>query len=412
MSQKSILILGAAALQMPLIQYVKSRGYRTIVVSIPGNYPGFAISDRCIFCDVRDGDAILAQIANENIVAVLTDQTDISVPTVAYLSTKLGLKGNRMEIAQIYSNKFMMRQVCDRIGITNPKYLRLSETNQAKDWNIYPAIIKPEDNQGSRGVCLVYSYEELSATIPTALSFSRTGHAILEEFFVGDEVVVEGFVKDGKYLNWGIGDRKYFELDKLFIPAQTIFPSNLSDELTTKLLDAEKSLHSYLCPSFGMIHSEYLVNRTTKEIRLVETALRGGGVYISSHLVPLYCGYNNYELLIDVALGKDTNLSNVEQQMHKQATAYVCFYLPEGEIVSIDGIGELKKMPFVHVADLDDLKVGMRTKPMLNKTMRLGPIIVSGEDRNSVEQNIACVQQTLQINVQQDDESIKGIQWK
>lgn len=407
-----MLILGAAALQMPLIKYIKGLGYKVAVVSIPGSYPGFAIADHCIYCDVRDGEAILAQIANENIVAVVTDQTDISVPTVAYLATKLGLKGNCVETAQVYSNKYMMRQACDRIGLSNPKYVRLSSANQAKDWNIYPAIIKPEDNQGSRGVSMVHSYEELSAAVPAALSFSRTGYAILEEFFVGDEVVVEGFVKDGEYINWGIGDRKYFELDNLFIPAQTIFPSNLNDELTTKLLDAEKRLHAYLCPAFGMIHSEYLVNRTTKEIRLVETALRGGGVYISSHLVPLYSGYNNYDLLLNAALGKDVNLLDVEQQMHRQASAYVCFYLPEGEIVSVEGRAELKKMSFVHVADLDDLKVGMHTKPMLNKTMRLGPIIVSGTNRSNVEQHIACVQQTLQIKVKQGDGNIKRIEWK
>lgn len=183
-----VLILGAASLQVPLIKYIKGLGYKVAVVSIPGSYPGFAIADRCIYCDVRDGEAILAQIANENIAAVVTDQTDISVPTVAYLSNKLGLMGNHVETAQVYSNKFMMRQTCDRIGLSNPRYIRLSSANQAKDWNIYPAIIKPEDNQGSRGISLIKSFDELSMTIPNALSFSRTGYAILEEFFVGDEV--------------------------------------------------------------------------------------------------------------------------------------------------------------------------------------------------------------------------------
>ena len=213
----SVLILGASALQIPLIKFVKSKGYRVVVASIPGNYPGFKLADKCVMCDVRDGDAIFNQIKNDNIVAVLTDQTDIAVPTVAYISNLLRLKANKLEIAQTYSNKFLIRQACEDIGLTNMQYIRLSSVKDAKEWCLYPAVIKPEDNQGSRGVYLVSSYEELLDVFEDSLSFSKTGYVILEEFFEGDEAVVEGFVKDGEYLNWGIGDRKYFDLEKLFI---------------------------------------------------------------------------------------------------------------------------------------------------------------------------------------------------
>lgn len=407
----AVLILGAAAVQMPLIRYVKSRGYRTIVVSIPGNYPGFKIADRCVYCDVRDGETILSQISDERIVAVLTDQTDLSVPTVAYLSSRLGLRGNKYETAQIYSNKFLMRQTCDKVGLDNPKYLRISSTHEAKEWSVYPAIIKPEDNQGSRGIRLISSYNELCAVLPSALSFSRTGYAIIEEFFEGNEVVVEGFVHNGQYLNWGIGDRKYFKLDRLFIPSQTIFPTNLSEDIVNKLLLAEKKLHACLNPSFGMVHSEYLVNQETGEIRLVETALRGGGVYISSHLIPLYCGYNNYELLLDFALGKHVDLTNVESQLRKKASAYICFYLPEGEIISIEGMDELSDMPGVVMADIANLHIGSRTELINNKTQRLGPILVTANTRLEIDKLINKVQQTYYVKVKCLNENIAGIRW-
>lgn len=407
----AVLILGAATVQIPLIRFVKSRGYRTIVVSIPGNYPGFKIADRSVYCDVRDGDTILSQISDEHIVAVLTDQTDLSVPTVAYLSQKLGLPANLLDTAQTYSNKFLMRQAYEKIGLPNPQYLRVSNIDEAAEWNLYPAIVKPEDNQGSRGISLVCSHEELYNSFPAALSFSRTGHVIIEEFFEGDEVVVEGFVLNGEYLNWGIGDRRYFELDKLFIPSQTVFPSTLSDELVNKLLDSERALHSYLNPSFGMIHSEYLVNRTSGEICLVETALRGGGVYISSHLVPLYCGYNNYKLLLDAALGKPISLPNIEAEMHRKASAYICFYLPEGEIVSIKGVDLLRQTEGVVLLDIDTLRIGVRINAMKNKTQRLGPILVTANNRNEIEDIITKVQNTLRIEVRCVDGSIGGIRW-
>lgn len=408
-----VLILGAAAAQVPLIQFAKKRGYKVAVVSIPGSYPGFAIADKSIYCDVRDGDGILKAVRGLHIVAVLTDETDMSVPTVAFLTEKLHLLGNPARIAEIYSNKFLMREACRKAEVMVPNYIRIATIEDLEHASIsYPAIIKPEDNQGSRGIHKVNTLQDAIVALPDALQFSKTHRAIIEDFFVGDEYVVEGYVYKGEYLNFGIGQRNYFNLPEVFIPSQTIFPAQLAPTIVDTLLAAEYRLHAFLQPTFGMIHSEYLVNHQTGEYRLVETALRGGGVYISSHLVPLYTGVNNYDMLFDCATGCKISLPTVSEQISHKAAAYICFYLPEGEVISIHGISELKALPFVHVADLDDIKVGMHTHPMLNKTMRLGPIIVSGCDRDSLLDNIACVQQVLRIKVKQGDGNIKGIEWK
>lgn len=409
--KEAILILGAANVQIPLIQFVQSKGYRAIVVSIPGDYPGFDIADCCIYCDVRDGKAILQEIANENVVAVMTDQTDLPVPTVAFMVKELGLAGNDVQTALIYTNKCMMREAINEIGLPNVRYCRAHNVEDvAQNWHIYPAIIKPEDNQGSRGVCRVNNLDELRNAFDEALSFSKTKHVIVEEFFEGKEVVVEGFVRNGEYLNLGIGDRIYFNLDNQFIPSQTIFPSAISPNLQDALLQFEKKLHARLHPSFGMTHSEYLIN-DNGDIRLVETALRGGGVYISSHLIPLYAGINNYDLLLDSALGKQISLSEVEKQMQRKASAYICFYLPEGEIVSIKGIEELKQLKGVVKVDMHNVEVGAHIGAMVNKTHRLGPILVTADSRDEIDELIKQVQQTLDIRVICPDGTERSIIW-
>lgn len=409
--QDAVLILGAANLQIPLIQFVQSKGYRVIVVSIPGDYPGFEIADRCIYCDVRDAKTILQEVANEKVVAVMTDQTDLPVPTIAYLAKELGLAGNDEQTALTYTNKCRMREAINEIGLPNVRYCRAQAVEDvAQNWYIYPAIIKPEDNQGSRGVCRVNNFEELRNAFDEALSFSKTKHVIVEEFFEGKEVVVEGFVKDGEYLHLGIGDRIYFNLDNQFIPSQTIFPSTISSNLQDALLQFERKLHAHLHPSFGMTHSEYLIN-DKGEIRLVETALRGGGVYISSHLIPLYAGVNNYEMLLNSALGKHTSLYDVEKQMQRKASAYVCFYLPEGEVVSIKGIEELQQLKGVVKVDMHNVEVGTHIGAMINKTHRLGPILVSADSREEINKLIKQVQQTLDIRVLCPDGTERSIIW-
>lgn len=397
-----MLILGAAALQVPIIRYVKQHGYNVIVVSIPGNYPGFDIADKCVYCDVRDVDSILEAISEDDIKAVLTDETDIAVPTVAVLAKKLGVVGNDPTIAEIYANKYKMRQKCHDIGVSVPRFFHASsidEVHANMDNICYPAIMKPEDNQGSRGIHIIHDRCEILTHFDDSVKYSKTGHVIVEEYFRGKEVVVEGFVYNGDYLNFGIADRRYFDIDDLLIPCQTIFPAIITDEMRNKLLQSERNIHASLCPSFGMIHSEYLINEETGEYILVETALRGGGVYISSHLVPYFSGINNYDLLFNAALGNKISLVDADRTRKNAASGYVCFALPAGEITSVDGINELNNVPSVKVCDVSELKEGTTVIEMVNKTQRLGPIILAAEDRSALEDEIKKIQNILKVIV-------------
>ena len=73
----NILVLGAGSLQVPLIQTVKSRGYRAIVVSLYEDEPGMQIADEKVIADFCDEDIILDYALKYDICGILTDQTDI-----------------------------------------------------------------------------------------------------------------------------------------------------------------------------------------------------------------------------------------------------------------------------------------------------------------------------------------------
>ena len=130
------------------------------------------------------------------------------------------------------------------------------------------------------------------------------------------------------------------------------------------------------------------INEEKMEYILVETALRGGGVYISSHLVPLHSGIDNYNMLFNCALGNSVPLQEIQEKRKNAACAYVCFTLPEGEVVSIEGVNEVKKLPSVRLFDIENLTIGSQVQKMVNKTQRLGPIIVSAPNKNTIDNNI------------------------
>ena len=53
------MILGAGIYQVPLIRTASRMGLYTIVVSIPGDYPGFALADKIYELNTRDKEAEL-----------------------------------------------------------------------------------------------------------------------------------------------------------------------------------------------------------------------------------------------------------------------------------------------------------------------------------------------------------------
>ena len=79
---KKIMILGAGIYQVPLIETAKRMGLYTIVVSIPGNYPGFALADKVYYENTVDDEKILEIAREENIDGIVTTGTDVCVITI------------------------------------------------------------------------------------------------------------------------------------------------------------------------------------------------------------------------------------------------------------------------------------------------------------------------------------------
>lgn len=408
-----LLIVGASIGQVPLLLKAKQRGVHTTVVSIPGNYPCFSLADDIIYADVFDRNLVLSEARKRNITAVISDQNDLMMPTVAFVAEKLGIPGVRFDTVMTYCNKNNFRDACDKAGVPCPKHIAVNSLDvdmSSLDLS-FPLMVKPADSQSSIGVKKVRNQDELETALKAALKKSPTGSAIVEEFFEGREVVCEGFINEGKYYLLQFADRRYFDLKDVLIPCQTLFPSNLSKDIRSRIVGYEQAISGSTKPSFAISHSEYLVNETTGEVRIVESALRGGGVYISSDLIPMATGIDINEVLLDKALGIDVDVDAVFNHRKDKAAAYVCFYLPEGTIQSVEGVEELTDLPFVRKAYTDDLTIGSKTMPPSFKGARKGPILVQGENREELEQNILNVQKTLKITVRKMNNDEKFICW-
>ena len=95
---------------MPLIKKAKEEGYYTIVASPVKEEPGFELADEKVYVDLRDKEAVLEQAKRLNIDGITTDQAETPVRTVAYVAARLGLPGIGEDMAELFTNKYLMRE--------------------------------------------------------------------------------------------------------------------------------------------------------------------------------------------------------------------------------------------------------------------------------------------------------------
>lgn len=407
-----LLVIGAGIGQIPLILKAKERGIFVLVASVKGGYPGESLADEFIECDIYDREKLLKIAKEKSIDGVISDQNDLMMPTVAYIAEKLNLPGNSFAQTWSYCNKNTFRTNCDYLGIPGPKHVEIC----SEEFDIttisfsFPWMIKPADSQSSIGVAKVENYEQARISLRDALNKSKTHAAIIEEFFVGKEVVCEGFIYKGKYFNLAFADREYFLLSGLAIPSKTLFPSRLDNSIKEKIINYESKMAAYVNPSFGIVHSEWLYN-DAGDVCVVESAIRGGGVYISSHLIPQATGIDINEVLLNLCLGQEVDISKIFSKIQNKAAGYICFYLPQGVVTSISGMDALEKQPGVFMVEIKGVKIGEITHQMTHKGQRLGPILIKGNSRDDLEQIVARIKETLHIEVLSPEGVVGDIIW-
>lgn len=409
---KKVMILGAGKNQLPIINICKKRGYYTIVVSVKGDYPGFALADKSYYFDTKDKDAILNVAKEEKIDAILTDQTDVAVPTVAYVAEQIGLRGIGYETALKFSNKYLMRKACQEAGIPMPEFYKVNTIEEAikfADKIGYPVIIKPVDSSGSRGVRKCLSKLDISNFFDASKSDSSSGDIIVEKFIKGKEYLADGFAMNYQYQNLDLGIKEYFDIPNTYISKMCMFSSvkKINNRVEKMVLDTNEKIVKALGLPFGITHAEYMYSPTDDTVYLIEIAARGGGVYLSSDLTPRASGFSTNEALVDfVAEGKE--IFPDYKYLDSKVASWVCFAFPEGRIRKINGIDECWKIDGVFKIDTDVLYEGMNTSMCKDDTGKYGPILILAESREETYKIIDELKKTLSIEI----ETSKGIEYQ
>lgn len=353
---KKLAIIGASYLQLPLIEKAKEMGLETHVFAWAANDVGEKIADFFYPISIVEKDIILGVCRNLKIDGICSIASDLASITVSYVACNLGLIGNSLESSELSTNKFLMRNAFKKNNDPIPDFMIINEDTEITKICIkYPAIIKPIDRSGSRGVYKIDSKSDLESALKKAINESFAKEAILEEFVDGDEYSVE-------YISWN-GEHNFLALtekvttgEPRFIEKAHIEPANVSEDILKRIkLIVEHALTS-LKIRYGASHSEVKIDKKGN-IKIIEIGARMGGDCIGSDLVYYSTGIDFVKAVIDVSLGNKPDLSIV----NKPISVKVVFIFDNEDLKELEYIKTNQPEKLIKIIDYHPERIGKTT---------------------------------------------------
>ena len=378
---KKIMILGAGTYQVPLIQTDRRMGLYTIVVSIPGDYQGFALADKIYELDTRDKERILEAARAEQIDGICTSGTDVAVSTIGYVCEKMGLSGIPQEAAAILTDKVLMKEAFLKGGVsasTGMRVYSLAEARGAAERIGYPVVVKRVDSSGSRGITVVEQPERLDEAYYYASERTTRDYVLVEGFIRGTEIGVDGFVQDGQLVFLAPHTKFVYRGKNTTIPVGHAFPYHCAQEVYDEIGRQMQAAVSAAGADQCSVNADVFVDG--KKVSIIEMGGRTGATCIPE-LISIYYGFDFYEKMLRSALGEQVEFNCTGSQ---PCMAKLLLSPVEGKITSIDKEG-IRVLEEQGVTVSLDFPAGHKVFAMADGTDRIGHIIACTEDESQLD---------------------------
>jgi biotin carboxylase len=188
---KTVLFVGAGRHQRRAIEQARERGLRVVAVDRNPDAPGLRSAHVGEVVDFTDVDAVTDAGRRHAVDGALTVSADRAVPVVAAVTEKLGLPTIGTRTAYELTHKLAMRRTLAEAGVPQPRFAavrNLGEGRSALETVGLPAVLKPVDSGGQRGVFRLDAPGDIEAHLHAALAESPTQEAIVESFTQGTEM--------------------------------------------------------------------------------------------------------------------------------------------------------------------------------------------------------------------------------
>ena len=389
------MILGAGIYQVPLIETAKRMGIYTIVASIPGEYPGFALADKVYRINTTDHEAILDVCRREQVNGICTSGTDVAVHTIGFVCAHMNLNGLSENSALCATDKKRMKEAFLQGGVCTADFRKVhtfDEARKAAEEIGYPVVVKRVDSSGSRGITLVDHASGLISACKNALEGSKKSYFLVENALQGTEIGVDGMVQNKKLVFLAPHEKFVYHTESSTIPAGHSFPLPASgqvlDEITRQMQLAVKALDLDNCS----INADVFVNGS--QVSVIEIGGRTGATCIPE-LISLHYGFDYYETILKNALGEPISFPSDDKRI--PCMARLLMSPVHGTITGIDqnALSEIRQEGVIIQLDFPE---GHAVESMKNGTTRIGHVIAETGSIDSFEHILQKVYSCIRVN--------------
>jgi biotin carboxylase len=401
---KTVLFVGAGRHQRRAIVHAKEQGLRVAAVDGDPAAPGLKEADIAKVVDFADVEAVLKATARLKIDGVLTVSADRAVPVVAAIAEARGLPGIGTATAHLMTHKVAMRRRLAEAGVPQPRFAAirgLSERRRAADEVGFPAVLKPADSGGQRGLFRVESVDDIEAHLHEALSASPTGETILEEYVEGIEMNGIVIARGGSAIPLTLSDRLRPPGVGFGVGWIHVYPATTYGE---QLVESERvAVHTV--HALGLrtgIAFPQLIAAPDGRVLVVECAARIPGGQMAD-LVRHAVGVDLVDVQLRMALGEELPDELVHPRFRQPlAIRFLTAEpgpLPTGRVREIGPLDKVLAFPGVVQAEVY-LQVGETIRPVRLDGDRRGYVIATADTNLEALQRAEAAARLLDVEVE------------
>jgi hypothetical protein len=352
-------------------------------------------SEELLFTDFRDVAGLRRLVAEtatrlgvSHVLHLGNEDTQLPVCEEAQA---LGLAPNPPAALRVINDKRAMRQLLRDRGLSpvrstvaaSAREARalLSQSSQCE----LPVVAKPALLSGSRGVQLIHEMRDLDDWEEQLADQRYTGPVLLEEYLRGPEFSVETLTAQGTHHVVGVTAKRKTPPPG-FTEIAHVHPASLAEPDQAAVTDLVIRFLNETGYRFGPAHTEVIL--TPDGPRIVESQSRAPGDRIH-RAIALASGFDIEKAIFRALIGKP-----VQVDAAHRVGCVSFFQLPPGRLVSVEGLDDIRALPFVHELKFP-FTPGDRVPEIRNSGSRHGHVVIDAATEQEADRRITLVRGLL-----------------
>jgi biotin carboxylase len=401
---RTVLFVGAGRHQRRAIERARELGLRVAAVDRNPDALGLREADLPEVVDFRDAPAVVEVARRHGVDGVLTVSADRAVPVVAAVAEALDLPGIGNETAHLMTHKIAMRRRLAEAGVPQPRFAAVrghAEGRAALDHVGLPAVLKPADSGGQRGLFLLEHPDDLDAHLHVALRESANEEAIVESFHDGLELNGLAVARGGDVVPLTLSDRLRPPGVGFGVGWTHVYPATICGDVLDEAERVVRHAVHALGLRDGIAFPQLLIDEDGS-VRVVEVAARipGGQMAdLARHAV----GVDLVEVALRQALGlevpDEVGLARFKRPLAIKFLTAQPGPLPTGLVRGWSGLDRVRAFPGVLQADVY-LAEGETIRPVRLDGDRRGYVIATGDTSIEALERAEAAARLLDVEVE------------